>query len=299
MEQNETIHLQPVNKFVLKDLATPTKINWCPGCGDFGILMGLKNAVVELKKEQHEIFLISGIGCSSKTPYWVKLYGYNGLHGRALPFATGLKLANHALTVIVVGGDGDGYSEGGNHFMHACRRNIDMTYIVFNNQVYGLTTGQASPTSEKGFKTKATPDPVIEEPVNPVALAIAAGATYVARAYAGDVQHLKRIIIDAVAHKGFAFIDVLQPCVTFNHHNTFDFYKQRLYKLEDEQFDFTDKAKAFVRAQEWGEKIPIGLFFKVERDTYESQVPALQKEVLLKQSLDMRKQVGDVMREFS
>ncbi|MBI5392732.1 2-oxoacid:ferredoxin oxidoreductase subunit beta [Candidatus Woesearchaeota archaeon] len=284
--------------FTLKDLATPAKINWCPGCGDFGILMGLKNAIVELGIPQHELFLISGIGCSSKTPYWVKLYGYNGLHGRALPFATGLKLANHKLTVIVVGGDGDGYAEGGNHFMHSCRRNINMTYIVFNNQVYGLTTGQVSPTSEKGFRTKATPDPVIEEPIHPIALAIASGATYVARGFAGDMQHLKKLIMDAVSHKGFAFIDVLQPCITFNHLNTFDYFKQRVYKLEDEQFDASNKIKAFEKAQEWGNKIPIGVFYKESKATYEEQVPALQKQVLVKQSLDVKTQMENVMKDF-
>src|SRR3989338_543736 len=282
----------------LNDLSTSAKINWCPGCGDYGILMALKNAVIELGIPQHELFLVSGIGCSSKTPYWTKLYGFNGLHGRALPFATGLKLANHKLTIIVVGGDGDGYAEGGNHFMHSCRRNIDMTYIVYNNQVYGLTTGQVSPTSEKNFKTKATPDPVIEEPVNPVALAIASGATFVARGFAGDVAHLRELIIQGVKHKGFAFIDVLQPCVTFNHLNTYDYFKKRVYKLEKEKFDFSNKTKAFEKAQECGDKIPIGVFYKEERITYEEQVPALAKQVLVKQPIDTKSKMEKIIKDF-
>ena len=286
------------NKINLKDLTTPAKINWCPGCGDYGILMSLKNAITELNIPQHELFLISGIGCSGKTPYWMKLYGFNGLHGRALPLASGAKLANHKLKVIIVGGDGDGYAEGGNHFMHTCRRNIDMTYIVFNNQVYGLTTGQVSPTSEKNFRTKATPDPVIEEPVHPIALALAAGATFIARGFAGDIQHLKKLITQAIAHKGFAFIDVLQPCVTFNHLNTFDYFKQRVYKLEDQQFDTSNKIKAFEKAQEWGDKIPIGVFYKEDKLTYEEQIPTLFEKPLVQHSMDAKKQVERIMQDF-
>lgn len=263
-----------------------SKPNWCLGCGDFGIWVAVKQALVELNLEPHQVVLVSGIGCSSKLPYWVNTYGFQGLHGRALPLATGIKLANHTLNVFIIGGDGDGYGEGGNHFLHACRRNMDMVYVVHDNQVYGLTTGQTSPTAEHGFKTKATPEGVIEVPLNPLAVAIASGATFVARGFAGDVKHLTKILVEAYNHRGFALIDVLQPCVTYNHVNTYQFYFQRIYKLEEAEHDPKDKQAAFTKSQEWGEKIPIGIIYKEERPLYTDELPQIKETPLVSQSID-------------
>ncbi|RJQ17286.1 2-oxoacid:ferredoxin oxidoreductase subunit beta [Candidatus Woesearchaeota archaeon] len=259
------------------NLATP---NWCPGCGDFGILLSLQQAIAELNIEQHNLLLVSGIGCSSKIPYWVKVYGFNSLHGRALPVAIGAKLANNKLNVVVAGGDGDGYGEGGNHFLHAMRRNIDITYLVHNNQIYALTTGQASPSTEEGDKNKVYPHGVIERPIQALAIAVANGATFVARGFAGNVPHLTDLIKQAIQHKGFALIDIAQPCVTFNHHNTYDFFRQRIYDLQKEGHDFKNKTKAFEKALEWGEKIPIGIIYKEERKTFEEKYPQIAKKPL-------------------
>ena len=258
----------------VKDLSTKEQPTWCSGCGDFGILTVVKMAISELGLEPHNTLLVSGIGCGSKTPHFVKTYGFEGLHGRALPVATGAKLVNKDLNVIVVGGDGDGYGIGGNHFLHTMRRNLDITYLVQNNEVYGLTKGQMSPTSEKGFKSPSTPSGTLEEPVNPMALAIISGATYVARAYAFDLQHMKKLIMDAVRHKGFAIVDIFQPCTTYNKINTMAWYSQRIYKLEDDGHDPSDKMDALRRAEEWGDRIPIGLFYKADRPTYEDELPA-------------------------
>ncbi len=267
------------------ELTTKKSPNWCGGCGDFPILMSVKNAIAEIGVEQENVLLVSGIGCSSKLPYWVKTYAFNGLHGRALPVATGAKLANHELTVIIIGGDGDGYGEGTSHFIHAARRNLNLTYVVHNNMVYGLTTGQTTPTSQKGFKTRSTPEGNIEQPFNPISTAITAGATYVARGFAGELKQLTKLIADGIKHRGFALIDILQPCVTYNHINTYEFYKERCYKLEDENHDFRNKIKALEKALEWGEKIPTGLFYKEEKQTYEDEVKAIQKEALIKHNI--------------
>jgi 2-oxoglutarate ferredoxin oxidoreductase subunit beta len=248
----------------VKDLKGKADPDWCPGCGDFGVLSALKQAIVELGLRPHEVMTISGIGCSSNLPGYINTYGMHTLHGRALAVATGAALANHEMKVVVTGGDGDGYGIGGNHFLHAMRRNVDLTYIVMDNQIYGLTTGQTSPTSIKGMKTKSTPMGSVENPVNPIPLAIAAGATYVARGYTGQVKHLVELIKGGIVHKGFALIDAFSPCVTFNHDNTHDFFKQRTYKLEERSHDPTDFHAAMERGYEWGEEIPIGLFWKRE-----------------------------------
>ncbi len=268
------------------DINTIGKPNWCPGCGDFGILLALKGAVVELNIEPENIVIVSGIGCSGKVPHWIRTYGLHGIHGRVLPVAAATKLSNHELTVFGVGGDGDGYGIGMCHFIHAMRRNIDMTYIVHNNMIYGLTTGQTSPTSEKGMKTKSTPSGVIEVPVNPIALAISSGATFVARSFAGDVKHLQKTIVSAVKHRGFSLIDVFQPCVSFNPVNTYDWYKQRIYDLETVGHNPQDKNAAFVKSQEWGEKIPIGVFYRVLSPVYEDELPQIKEAPLVKQKID-------------
>jgi 2-oxoglutarate ferredoxin oxidoreductase subunit beta len=205
---------------------------------------------------------ISGIGCSSNLPGYINAYGMHTLHGRALAVATGAQLANHQLKIIATGGDGDGYGIGGNHFLHCMRRNVDLTYIVMDNQIYGLTTGQISPTSIIGMETKSTPDGSVENPINPIPLAIAAGATYVAQGYTGQVKHLANLIKGGIQHKGFALINAFSPCVTYNHDNSHEFFKQRTQKLEDMGHDPTDFNAAMEKAYMWDDLIPIGLFWK-------------------------------------
>lgn len=281
-----------------EELSTEDKPTWCPGCGNWGILNALKNALVQLNLPKQNVLIVSGIGCSGHLPEWINTYAFNSLHGRTLPIASAAKLVNHELSVIAVGGDGDGYGIGMGHFIHAMRRNIDITYIVHDNQIYGLTTGQASPTSEKGFKTKSTPHGSIEIPVNPIALAIASDATFVARGFAGDLPHLTKLIIEGIKHKGFALIDVLQPCVSFNTLNTFDYFQKRVYKLENEKkYDNTNKIEAFKKALEWGDKIPIGIFFKSERKTYEEELPQISKTPMVKHKID-NIDISYLMEEF-
>jgi 2-oxoglutarate/2-oxoacid ferredoxin oxidoreductase subunit beta len=262
----------------VKDMKGHADPDWCPGCGDFGVLHSIKQAIVELGLYPHEVLTISGIGCSSNLPGYLNTYGMHTLHGRALAVASGAQLANPDLKVIVTGGDGDGYGIGGNHLVHAMRRNLDVTYIVMDNQIYGLTTGQVSPTSVKGMKTKSTPMGNVDNPINPIPLAIAAGATYVARGYTGQVRQLTDLIKGGMQHRGFALIDCFSPCVTFNHDNTHEFFKQRVRKLEDSGHDPTDFLRAIEIGYEWGDEIPIGLFWK--RD----DLPALdQLEPVLEQ----------------
>jgi 2-oxoglutarate ferredoxin oxidoreductase subunit beta len=246
----------------VKDFKGKAEPDWCPGCGDFGVLSALKQAIAELGLYPHEVLTVSGIGCSSNLPGYINTYGMHTLHGRSLAVATGAALANHTLKVVVTGGDGDGYGIGGNHFVHSMRRNVDLTYIVMDNQVYGLTTGQTSPTSVKGMKTKSTPAGSVENPINPIPLAIVSGATYVARGYTGQIRHLVELIKGGIMHKGFALIDAFSPCVTFNHDNTHDFFKQRTFKLEDRGHDSTDFHAAIEQGYRWGDEIPIGLFWK-------------------------------------
>jgi len=258
------------------------KPEWCPGCGDFGVLSALKKALNELKLLPENTAVISGVGNASKLPQWVNAYGFHTLHGRPVPVATGVKLANHELEVVVVGGDGDFYGEGTNHLVHAARRNMDIACIVCDNQVYALTTGQASPTSEKGFVTKSTPNGAAAEPVNPLALALASGATFVSRGYVGRQAHLVQLIKEAITHEGFAIVDVLQPCVTFNKLNTYEYFNTRVYELEKA---YEDKAEAFKKSFEWGDKIPIGIFYREKRASYHKQFKQL-KEPLAKMNIN-------------
>ncbi len=250
--------------------------DWCPGCGDFGVLNSLQRAAAELGLKPHEIVTISGIGCSSNMPGYINTYGMHTLHGRSLAFATGVKMANHDLTVIATGGDGDGYGIGGNHFTHTARRNVDLTYVVMNNQIYGLTTGQISPTSRVGQKTKSTPFGSVEYPLNPLTSAIMNGATYVARGYSGDIRHLTDLIKGGIEHHGFALIDVFSPCVTFNLDNTHAFFKSRIKKLEDEDHDTTDWAAACEKAMVWGDEIFIGRFLDVQQESLSELEPVLR-----------------------
>ncbi len=255
----------------VKDFKGKVDPDWCPGCGDFGVLNALKIALAELNLLPHEVLTVSGIGCSSNLPGYLNTYGMHTLHGRALAVASGAHLGNHRLKVIVTGGDGDGFGIGGNHFVHAMRRNIDLTYLVMDNQIYGLTTGQISPTSRKGMKTKSTPFGSVENPVNPIPMAIVCGATYVARGFSGQQKQLVALIKGAIQHKGFAFVDVFSPCVTYNHENSHEFFKQRTRKLEEMGHDPADRQAAIARGGEWGDTIPIGLFYK------NTDVPALDE----------------------
>lgn len=258
---------------------------WCPGCGNFGILKAVNQALVELDIEPHRVLMVSGIGQAGKLPHYSRANIFNSLHGRAVPPAIGARIVNPGLKVIAVGGDGDGYGEGGNHFIHAARRNHDITYLVHNNQIYGLTKGQASPTSDAGFVTKTTPYGA-SSPINPVALAIVTGATFVARGFAGDADHLTGLIKQAVTHNGFALVDILQPCVSFNHVNTFQWYRQRVYKLEDDnEYNPEDKMAALAKAEEWGDKIPIGLIYRKEGPSYEDLLPEMKDGDLLSRSI--------------
>ena len=270
---------------------------WCPGCGNFGILRAVNKALVELGIEPYQVLMVSGIGQAGKLPHYTRGNVFNSLHGRTLPVAVGAKISNPDLIVITVSGDGDGYGEGGNHFIHAMRRNHDITYLVHNNQVYGLTKGQASPTSDQGFVTKTTPEGAVT-PINPITLAIAAGAGFIARAFAGDVGYLTSLIKMGIRHKGFALIDILQPCVVFNHKNTYSWYQERVYQLgESANYDSGNKVAAFDKAQEWGERIPVGVIYRKEMPTFEEQLPALNKGPLVKQKIEPR-QTEKLLDEF-
>jgi 2-oxoglutarate ferredoxin oxidoreductase subunit beta len=250
-------------QMVMADLKGKVDPDWCPGCGDFGVLAAVQKALVELQIPKHEVATISGIGCSSNFPGFIDTYGMHTLHGRSLPVASGMKLANHAMTVLVTGGDGDGFGIGAGHFVHTMRRNLDLTYIVMDNQIYGLTTGQTSPTSRIGMKTKSMPFGNVDAPVNPISLALSAGATFVARGFSAEQKHLTELLKRAIQHKGFSFIDVFSPCVTYNHDNTFQWFRPRVKKLEDNpSYDPSDFQAAMEKSLLWGDEIPIGLFFE-------------------------------------
>lgn len=281
-----------VNSFNTGHLPT-----WCPGCGDFGIWMSLKEALARLGIGTDDALIVYGIGCHGNMYDWMKVYGFVGLHGRTLPVAQGAKLANHKLPIIAVAGDGDCLGEGGNHLIHAAKRNPDITLIIHDNQVYGLTTGQASPTAKPGFKTKSTPQGVVDEPINPLTLTISSGATFVARGFAGDAPGLTQLIIEAVKHKGFSVVDALQPCVTFDKIYTYGWYRQRLYKLETTGYVPDNKLKALEKAMEWGDKIPVGIFYREEKPTSEEREPALSQQSLIEQPLEVADLDG-LLNEF-
>lgn len=255
---------------------------WCPGCGNFSILKTFRETMAELDLAPHQFTIVSGIGQAAKFPHYTKCNTFNGLHGRSLPVATGLKLANHEMLVMAVAGDGDCYGEGGNHLMHAMRRNIGIKLFVHDNQVYGLTKGQASPTTAEGTMTKNQPFGVLSEPLSPLAMAVALDCSFVARAFAGDTEHLKSIMKSAIAHKGFSLVDILQPCVSFNPVNTYDWYRQRVYRIEPD-FDPEDRITAFAKALEWGDRIPIGIIYRSQRHTMEEHIPVIQQESLVRQ----------------
>ncbi len=274
----------------------PVDPDWCPGCGDFGVLKGVKMAAGKLGVQPKDLMIVSGIGCSSNLPGFIHAYGVHSLHGRAVAVASGIKFANHDLNVVITGGDGDGYGIGIGHFIHGMRRNLDLTYVVMNNQVYGLTTGQASPTTTMDQKTKTTPRGNAETPINPLTLALASGATYIARAFSGDPKHMSDVIADGMAHRGFSLIDIFSPCVTYNKVNTYPWFKKRVYKLEEEaDFDPGNIKQAMEKALEWGDRIPIGVFYKDIQPTWDDSEPAFAAGPLVHQELGLSR---DVFEEF-
>ena len=269
----------------MEELSTPARITWCPGCGNYAILTAVKRAIVELGLRREEVVAVTGIGCHGRMTNYIRVNGIHVLHGRVLPVATGIKLANQGLTVLGFAGDGDAYSIGMGHLSHTARRNVDVKYIVHDNLVYALTTGQTSPTSEPGFRTRSTPRGAYEQPINPLLQALASGASFVARGFAGDVRHLTMLLKEAIRHRGFALIDVLQPCIVWNRVNTYEWYRERVYKLEEEGHDPHSLEEAYRRAVEWGERIPIGILYREERPLYHEHFPPLRRGSLAFQPL--------------
>lgn len=275
---------------------TTTETAWCPGCGNFSIIGCLSDVLNELELSSSKVVLVGGIGQAAKTNQYVTANGFSGLHGRALPAAVGIKLANSDLTVIVNTGDGDSYGEGGNHFLHNIRRNVDITHFVHDNQIYGLTKGQPSPTSDVcDIEHRGACN--MSVPFNPMLIAIAAGATFVARAFSGNPEHLAKIMKAAIAHKGYALVDILQPCVSFNKVNTYAYYKERVYE-SDGTYDNTDKLKALEKSMEGGEKIPIGILYEQVGESYEDKRPTLfNGEPIIDKSTD-KAQIAALIKEF-
>ena len=268
---------------------------WCPGCGNHSIIKAEKEALAELGLEPHQCIFVSGIGQAAKAPHYFRTNLFNGLHGRSLPAATGAKLANPEAVVIAQSGDGCNYAEGGNHFLAALRRNIDITMLAHDNQIYGLTKGQASPTSAQGHKTKAQPAGNPSEAFNPVGIAVAMRAGFVARAFAGKPEHLTEMIVKAVRHKGFSLVDILQPCVTFNKVNTFAWYKERCYILEDH--DPTQWEQAMTLSMEWGDRIPLGVIYRSDRQIFEKNLPHPTNKSLFKSKVDLER-VNEIIARF-
>ncbi len=273
----------------IKAFESSYKNQWCPGCGNFGILAAMKQALASQGIGPEGILIISGIGQAAKTPHFLKCNLFHGLHGRALPLATGAKMANHDLKILVNTGDGDCYGEGGNHFMHAIRRNADLTVLVHDNKVYGLTKGQASPTSDLGMVTPLQRHGVISEPFNGLSVALALGAGFVARGFSGNLPHLSRLIEAGMKHKGFSLIDILQPCVSFNSVNTYDWYQKRVYDLFEENYMPDNFEKAMVLARQWGDKIPIGILYRQEAPTFMDRIEKFTHGPLISQKYDARK----------
>jgi len=273
------------------------KTSWCPGCGNFGIIEALKETLDELGLKPHQTAAISGIGQAAKLPHYINSNGFNGLHGRALPVALGVKIANMDLTVFVNSGDGDSYGEGGNHLIHNIRRNIDITHFVHNNQIYGLTKGQGSPTTALNQVTTLQIDGVKSYPFNPVAFAISQDCSFVARTFSGDKAHMKDMMKAAIENKGYSLLDILQPCVTFNKVNTFKWYKDRVYYL-DENYDPYNKEEAFKKALEWGDSIPIGILYRCDKPSFIDQFHHLKEaEPLVKRKWSPQ-DAKDFMDEF-
>lgn len=269
---------------------------WCPGCGNWGIGVAIKKALAEIEMTPSDLFASFDIGCSGNMNDFLNVYAMHGLHGRAIPYAIGMKLAHHTMQSIVIGGDGGIYGEGGNHFLHACRGNHDITLIVHDNNVYGLTTGQVAPTAEQGYKSKSTPAGIIETPVNPLTLAITQGATFVAQSFAGNLKHMIQMITEGMHHKGLSLINILQPCVTFNKVDTYQYYLKRIYYL-DETHDKTKISTALERSQEiLQEKFPLGVLYHTSRPAFHEMLPQLKNGPLYKQK--RTKNHTQLLKEF-
>ncbi|BBD07878.1 2-oxoacid:ferredoxin oxidoreductase subunit beta [Desulfovibrio ferrophilus] len=259
--------------------------SWCPGCGNFGIMQAVRQALLAQDIAPHQFVYVSGIGQAAKAPHYLRSNMFNGLHGRALPVAQAVRLSNTNLPVLVSSGDGCSYGEGGNHFLAAVRRNVNMTLLAHNNQIYGLTKGQASPTTMTGQVTKTQPLGVAATPFNPVAVAVAMKCSFVARSFAGDTEHLAQMIELAMRHEGFALVDILQPCVSFNKINTYAWYKERCVNLPDD-YDPTDWSVAMQTADKFGDEIPLGLIYKQDRPSYETHIPQLANGPLAQAATD-------------
>lgn len=258
---------------------------WCPGCGDFAVVAAMQRAMVSLNLKPHQVVAVTGIGCSGKFNYYFGSYAFNSMHGRSLPVAQAIKIANRDLVVVAAGGDGDGYGIGVGHFVHACRRNIDITYIVMDNHIYGLTTGQTSPTSKKGFKTKTTPYGAAEYPIRPLPLALASGCGFIAQGFSGNVKHLQSLFEAAISHKGFALVNVLSPCVTFNKEETYDWWRENVINLDEKEgYDPTDRMQAFATVHE-ANSLVTGIVFKEERNDYQDELPNYDESPLVHQDL--------------
>jgi 2-oxoglutarate ferredoxin oxidoreductase subunit beta len=279
------------------DLYQGIESAWCPGCGNFSMLKAFKQALAELEIRPETLVVVSGIGQSGKFPHYLKCNTFNGIHGRTLPVATGVRLANHELKVVAVAGDGDCYGEGGNHFLAALRRNLDLTLVVHNNQVYGLTKGQASPTSDQGFKTLLQPHGVTTPPLHALAIAVAQDCSWVGRGFAGRTEHLTELYKQALTHKGFALLEVLQPCVSFNKINTYQWYEKRVYQV-DQESDYAPENElwAYQKAKEWGERIPIGVIYRRPRPILEEMQPVLVSGSLVQQQPE--RPVRELLAEF-
>jgi 2-oxoglutarate ferredoxin oxidoreductase subunit beta len=274
------------------------KPNWCPGCGNFGIEAALKGAFAKLDLDPDNIAIVTGIGCGANSPYWFSTYGLVTLHGRSLPVATGAKLANHKLNVVAWSGDGDGYGIGMGHFIHSMRRNANIVYLVSNNTVYGLTKGQASPTAKKGTVTPSTPFGTPDPNINPLAIALSVGCSFVARGYAGNLPHLSNLIAEGIQHKGFAFIDILQPCVTYAKAQGYEYYQNLTYDLAAAGHNSSDKKAALERAFEEPTKFPIGIFYKEQREVYEDAQPQFSKGPLVSHQIT-NIDIGPLFEELS
>lgn len=282
---------------LVKDFDTVAKPDWCPGCGDFGIQVAVKQALTNLQIEPHKVAFVTDIGCSGKIAHWVNTYGLHSLHGRAVACGTGVKFANRDLTVVIDAGDGGGYGIGMGHFVHAIRRNIDVTFMVHNNMVYGLTKGQMTPTSCKGYKSPSSPFGAIEEPVNPLALALSLGCTFVARGSAGDAVHLTKILEAAVKHKGFALVDIFQPCVTFNKIQTYAYFLKNTYNLDKEEgYNRADWKAAMEKAMQT-DKFPVGILYQVEQPVYEDQDPGRAEVAAVNLPID-NIDIGPLMQKY-
>lgn len=285
----------------VKDFRNDIRPNWCPGCGDFSVQAAIQRALAALGKEPHEVAIISGIGCSGRISGYIHSYGFHGVHGRALPTAQGVKLANRHLTVIASGGDGDGFGIGLNHFMHAVRRNMDITYIVMDNQIYGLTKGQHSPTSAHGFKAKTTPNGNIEHALVPAQIALAAGIGFLAQGFSSDINQLVRLVQEAIQYRGFSLLNVFSPCVTYNKINTYDWYKEHVYNLDNvPDYDPTDRAAAMRMVIETNGLCTGVIYRDDSRVPYEDLIPGYHEEPLSQLDLAMDPEVfQQTLREFA